>query len=318
LLHIFVVGRCFVTKAVKQTNTLNMKFIALYRVSTQKQGRSGLSLADQREVVQNHIHSKSRHMMEVVGIHKEKLRMLDSDSPIGKEYLSMTKESHHMAELVGEYEEKISTRKKKRPVLEAALRACEENKWVDFQGKEHKAILIVAKLDRLGRDVEFLFSLRNRGVNFHACDLPALDGGDIGTNTLMLGLMASFAEYERERIGKRTAAALAQKKKRFQEQMIKEGKHEITDWRKPYFKKGDGNAEKGGEAMRQAALDNDRNKQARYVAFEEKKKGRTLREIADELNSRGFRTAREKLHFHANTVRRLIIAEAEFRRAAAI
>lgn len=261
-----------------------MKFIALYRVSTQKQGASGLSLADQREVVQNHIHSKS----------------------------------HHMAELVGEYEEKISTRKKKRPVLEAALRACEENKWVDFQGKEHKAVLIVAKLDRLGRDVEFLFSLRNRGVNFHACDLPALDGGDIGTNTLMLGLMASFAEYERERIGKRTAAALAQKKKRFQEQMIKEGKHEITDWRKPYFKKGDGNAEKGGEAMRQAALDNDRNKQARYVAFEEKKKGRTLREIADELNSRGFRTAREKLHFHANTVRRLIISEAEFRRAAAI
>lgn len=283
-----------------------MKFIALYRVSTQKQGRSGLSLADQREVVQNHIHSKSRHMMEVVGIHKEKLRMLDSDSPIGKEYLAMTKESHHLAELVGEYEEKISTRKKKRPVLEAALRACEENKWVDFQGKEHKAILIVAKLDRLGRDVEFLFSLRNRGVNFHACDLPALDGGDIGTNTLMLGLMASFAEYERERIGKRTAAALKQKVKR------------DGQFRKPYFTQGDGNAEKGGEAMRQAALDNDRNKQARYVAFEEKKKGRTLREIADELNSRGFRTAREKLHFHANTVRRLIIAEAEFRRAAAI
>ncbi len=87
--------------------------------------------------------------------------------------------------------------KKNRPELAAALAAC----------KKHKATLIIAKLDRLARNVAFVSSLMEAGVEFIAVDAPY-------ANKLMLHILSAFAEHEREMISERTKAALAAAKAR--------------------------------------------------------------------------------------------------------
>lgn len=79
-------------------------------------------------------------------------------------------------------------------------------KAVDYC-KENGCELVFAKLDRLARDVEFTFRVINSGVQVHFCDMPQL-------NTLILGVMASVAQYERELISQRTKAAIQAKKER--------------------------------------------------------------------------------------------------------
>lgn len=79
-----------------------------------------------------------------------------------------------------------------RPGLAAAIQA----------SKEMGAKLLIAKLDRLSRDVEFIWHLRNTGVDFVAIDLPE-------ANTLTISIMAALAQHERELISGRTRAALA-------------------------------------------------------------------------------------------------------------
>jgi len=69
------------------------------------------------------------------------------------------------------------------------------------------ATLIIAKLDRLSRNVRFLFDLRESGVAFVALDMPDL-------NTLTLAVMAGAAQWEREQISARTRAALQAAKAR--------------------------------------------------------------------------------------------------------
>jgi DNA invertase Pin-like site-specific DNA recombinase len=63
-------------------------------------------------------------------------------------------------------------------------------------------VLIIAKVDRLSRDVEFLFKIRNSGVDILAADAPHM-------GTLEWGIRAVFAQHEREEISRRTKAALA-------------------------------------------------------------------------------------------------------------
>lgn len=79
-------------------------------------------------------------------------------------------------------------------------------KAVDFC-KENKCELVFARLDRLARDIEFTFKVINTGIQVHFCDVPQL-------NTLILGVMATVAQYERELISQRTKAALKAKKER--------------------------------------------------------------------------------------------------------
>lgn len=67
--------------------------------------------------------------------------------------------------------------------------------------------LVFAKLDRLARDVEFTFKVKNTGINIYFCDMPVC-------NTMVLGVFAAVAEYERELISCRTKAALKAKKAR--------------------------------------------------------------------------------------------------------
>src|SRR5262245_12543942 len=136
------------------------KFVGYYRVSTDRQGRSGLGLDAQRDAVQRHLAS-------------------------------------HAGELVGEFCEVESGKRSDRPQLAAAIAAA----------KKAKAILIIAKLDRLARNVHFISGMMESGVDFVAADNPH-------ANKLMMHLLAAFAEHEREQISQRTKDALAAAKAR--------------------------------------------------------------------------------------------------------
>ena len=88
---------------------------------------------------------------------------------------------------------------KYRPILDRAL-------WEIDQDKK-KRVLLVAKLDRLSRDLHFITTLQNSKVNFVCTDMPH-------ANNLTIHVIAAIAQNERELISSRTKAALAQLKKR--------------------------------------------------------------------------------------------------------
>lgn len=73
--------------------------------------------------------------------------------------------------------------------------------------KTNSVPLVIAKLDRLARDVEFTFKVMNTGIEIHFTDMPVV-------NTMILGVFASVAQYERELISARTKAALRAKVER--------------------------------------------------------------------------------------------------------
>ena len=73
--------------------------------------------------------------------------------------------------------------------------------------KTNNVPLVIAKLDRLARDVEFTFKVMNTGIDIHFTDMPVV-------NTMILGVFASVAQYERELISARTKAALRAKVER--------------------------------------------------------------------------------------------------------
>jgi DNA invertase Pin-like site-specific DNA recombinase len=100
--------------------------------------------------------------------------------------------------LVGEFTEVESGKRGvDRPVLDQALAAC----------RVHRATLVIAKLDRLARNVEFTAKLMNSDIEFVAVDFPK-------ANRLTIHILAAVAEHEREMISKRTKDALAAAKKR--------------------------------------------------------------------------------------------------------
>jgi DNA invertase Pin-like site-specific DNA recombinase len=99
--------------------------------------------------------------------------------------------------LQGEFIEIESGKRNDRPQLAAAIAAA----------KKAKATLIIAKLDRLARNVHFVSGLMESGVDFVAADNPH-------ANKLMVHMLAAFAEHEREQISQRTKDALAAAKAR--------------------------------------------------------------------------------------------------------
>jgi DNA invertase Pin-like site-specific DNA recombinase len=105
---------------------------------------------------------------------------------------------HGHGELIIEsFTEVESGRRNDRPQLAAALAAC----------RKHKAVLIIAKLDRLVRNVHFISGLMESGVEFVAVDMPE-------ANRLTIHILAAVAEHEREMISKRTKDALQAAKSR--------------------------------------------------------------------------------------------------------
>jgi DNA invertase Pin-like site-specific DNA recombinase len=111
-------------------------------------------------------------------------------------------------QIVGEFIEIESGKRVSRPQLDGAIAAC----------KKQKAKLIVAKLDRLSRNVAFLLKLIDSGVEVLFADLPELNGA---MGRFMLTTMASVAELEAGLISERTKAALKAAKARG----VKLGRH---------------------------------------------------------------------------------------------
>lgn len=136
------------------------EFIAYYRVSTDRQGASGLGLNAQRQAVAGFLGGSGQ--------------------------------------LVAEYTEVESGKKhSNRPQLLAALADC----------RKRRAVLLIARLDRLARNVAFIANLMESGVDFVAVDMPQ-------ATRLTIHILAAVAEHEREMISTRTKAALAEAKRR--------------------------------------------------------------------------------------------------------
>jgi DNA invertase Pin-like site-specific DNA recombinase len=213
------------------------KFVAYYRVSTRKQGQSGLGLEAQRDAVHAYLNGGNWT-------------------------------------LIGEYTETESgTRKGNgRPQLAAAL----------AQAKRDKATLVIAKWDRLGRNVAFVATLLESGVEFVATDMPS-------ANRLTIHIMAAVAEEEARMISKRTKDALAAAKARG----VKLGTPmNLT-----------------AEAQAKSAQINRLKAHKDYshlerLVLEMLDKGQSLRKIADHLNNSGERT-RNGATFTAATIKRL-------------
>lgn len=163
--------------------------------------------------------------------------------------------------LTAEYVETESGRKCDRPVLQEALKHC----------RKIGATLIVAKLDRLSRNVAFTSRLLESDVEIIFCDFPE-------ANKLVLHIIASIAEYEAGLISTRTKQSLKAKKARG----IRLGKPEnLTD-------NLDAAIRKSNETNRQKALDNPNNRRAIALLRTLVDKGMTLTEMAHILNEEGF------------------------------
>ncbi len=145
-------------RSANRENSTAPRFVSYLRVSTAKQGITGLGIEAQREAVARLVRA---------------------------------------ATLLAEYVEVESGRRSDRPELAKAL----------THSRNAGATLVIAKLDRLSRNVHFLTGLQEAGVEFVACDLP-------DANRLTLTVMAAVAEHERDAISDRTKAALVAARKR--------------------------------------------------------------------------------------------------------
>lgn len=177
--------------------------------------------------------------------------------------------------LVGIFREVESGGKtdQERPALAEALVAT----------KKLKATLVVAKLDRLSRNAEFLLRLQNSSVSFVCCDCPNVD-------RFTVGILALVAQRERELIAERTKAALEAAKQRGR----------VLGTRNPCLQ-----VQRMNEAARRAR--SSFVAQIHPVIADIKASGvRTLQGIADCLNRRGIRS-RSGRQWHPSTVRRICL-----------
>jgi len=138
------------------------------------------------------------------------------------------------------------------------------------QAKNENAVLIIAKLDRLARNVSFVSSLMDAGIEFVAVDMPT-------ANHFTIHIFSALAEQEAKLISSRTKLALAELKKKG----VKLGSPKnLTDEAR----------NKGTKAIKENALNNDRNRQAQSIITNCKEKGMSFREIANYLNELNFKT----------------------------
>lgn len=189
-------------------------------------------------------------------------------------------------ELVAEFTEvETGTNKRKRPELMKALALA----------KRSKATLVIAKLDRLARNVNFVSGLQDSGVDFVAVDNPH-------ANRHMVNMMAVFAEMEAEAISNRTKAALAAAKERG----VKLGRPENLP---------QGANLKGGQTMKDKAI-------GAYARIDHlitslRDKGYSFQKIATHLNDIGETTVKGT-RFEAMTVKRIYDRAIKQRQAAVL
>ena len=210
-----------------------MNLIAYRRVSTARQGASGLGLEGQEAAVREYARAANGTLLRA-------------------------------------YTEVETGKRADRPELAKALSDC----------KRSRAVLVIAKLDRLARNVHFLSGLMEAGVEFVCCDMPS-------ANRLTLHIMAAVAEDEAKRISERTKAGLAAYKAR----------GGVLGAARPgaYRLKGGANpkaAQRAGEVATEKAR----------AAYEDlapviagmQADGLSLRAIAGRLNAKGHTTRRGK------------------------
>jgi len=208
------------------------RFVSYVRVSTARQGASGLGLDAQRAAVNAYI-------------------------------------AGQRGDLLGEYREIESGKRDDRPQLAAALAACRKN----------KAVLVIAKLDRLARRVSFISALMDGDVDFVACDFPP-------ANRLTLHILAAVAEHERSMISERTRAALKAAKARG----VRLGGPNIAEARAMAANVRTENARQKAENVRP-------------IVDQIMRSGATsLRAVATALTARGVRTARGRSRWHPEQV----------------
>lgn len=215
-------------------NNEQTKYVAYYRVSTKKQGASGLGLDAQKKAVNDFI-KDSTLLMEFTEIESGK--------------------NNNRVELL---------------------------KAIEYANSQD-AILIVAKLDRLSRNIAFLMTLRDSKVNFKCCDLP-------DANTLTIGIFATIAQHEREITSQRTKSALQAKKAHG----FKLGSPQnLTDHSR----------ELSLISKKNNAISNENNKKAFALIKSERKNNTPYNQIAKSLNASGFRTRRNKEFTHIQVMR---------------
>lgn len=215
------------------------KYVAYLRVSTQRQGISGLGLEAQRQMIKNYLGEQS---------------------------------------LEAEFVEVESGRKNDRPKLKEALSLC----------RKTGAVLIVAKLDRLARNVCFLSNLLESDVEIVFCDFPS-------ANKMMLHILSAISQYEAELISNRTKQALKAKRDRG----FKLGNpHHLLNKHSQAIKNS--NRTNSNKAKLNA-----NNKRAiamlRVLCMREL----TLQQMANNLNDEGFTTS-QGFQFSPSTVYKLI------------
>lgn len=136
--------------------------------------------------------------------------------------------------------------------------------------KKENAVLVIAKLDRLARNVSFVSSLMDAGIEFVAVDMPT-------ANQFTIHIFAALAEQEAKLISLRTRQALAELKKK--------GKRLGS----PQNLTAEARS-KGVSIIKENAMTNDRNRQAYSIICSSKDKGMTYRQIAEHLNGLNFKT----------------------------
>lgn len=161
--------------------------------------------------------------------------------------------------------------------------------------KRNKATLIVAKLDRLSRNVAFLSALMEAKIDFVCADMPT-------ANRLTIHVLAAVAEHEAKVISERTKAALAQAKLRG----VKLGSHREGHWTGREQNRIAGLA----KGRKQAAKSNKAKRVEAYAdlipqVVEYREAGKTLQQIADILNESGHVTRRNKPWGHVQIMRLL-------------
>lgn len=200
-----------------------MKYIAYYRVSTKKQGESGLGLKAQKQSVESYL----------------------SPEAIDREFIEV----------------ESGTSKGYRPKLQEAIQLC----------NKYDATLVIAKLDRLARNVSFVSSLMDSKVKFLAVDNPH-------ATPLTIHILSAVAQDEAQRISTRIKEGLAQSKKQLG------NPHHLTQEARL----------KGVESIKHKARNNPNNRTALAFVKMMNYKEMKLREIAQHLNENGFKTSRGK------------------------
>jgi DNA invertase Pin-like site-specific DNA recombinase len=218
--------------------------IGYVRVSTAKQGRSGLGAKAQRESIQRFADMEG---FEVIGWHEEVETGKGSDAL------------------------------ERRPQLAAALQAA----------RKAKAMVCVAKLCRLSRDVAFVSGLMAQRVSFVVAEL----GKDV--DPFMLHVYAALAEKERNMIATRTREALQAKKAGG----AKLGGPKL------------GEARIAAMAAKKAEADRFASNVLPIIEAVRKAGNQTLREIAEALNARGVHTANGG-SWHPTTVKNILDRQA--------